>query len=336
MSVKKKVNGKWYYEFMQKGERKHGLCHGCFNKPDAEEYERDVRQKLSLIARGKLPPEKPKIKFAKLVQMYLDYSKTNKKSYKTDVCNVKKLIAFFGAETFIDKILPKDIERFKAEYSNKLKKSTINRHRDALSKMFSIALANGLIDANPVRTIKKMKEDNYQIRFLTKQEEVELFKYLPEYMVPIVTCALHTGMRKTEILTLKWSNISFDTSYIVLLETKSGKKREIPISKKLLKVFKELKHAQKTSQEYVFLNPVTNAPYVDIRDGFEKALKQAKIKHFRFHDLRHTVATRLVEKGTDLVVVKDILGHANIQTTMRYAHPVPELKLKAVQVLNDY
>jgi len=76
--------------------------------------------------------------------------------------------------------------------------------------------------------------------------------------------------------------------------------------------------------------------YVDIKHSFSTCLKRAGIENFRFHDLRHTVATRLVEKGIDLVVVKEILGHSKIETTMRYAHTVPEQKLNAISVLNLY
>jgi site-specific recombinase XerD len=72
------------------------------------------------------------------------------------------------------------------------------------------------------------------------------------------------------------------------------------------------------------------------RDIKTTVLKMADIKNFRFHDLRHTVATRLVEKGIDLVVVKEILGHSKIDTTMRYAHAVPKRKLDVIAVLNSY
>ena len=91
----------------------------------------------------------------------------------------------------------------------------------------------------------------------------------------------------------------------------------------------------KTSN-YVFVNPKTNEPYTDIKKAFSNVIKRANIKNFRFHDLRHTVATRLVEKGIDLTVVQEILGHSKITTTQRYAHPVPQRKLDAIEILNSY
>lgn len=139
-------------------------------------------------------------------------------------------------------------------------------------------------------------------------------------------------MRRGEILNLKWSNIDFSQGFIELLETKSGKSRKIPISSTLKETLQSI---DKTS-EYVFINPRTNEPYTDLKKSFHTVIEKAKIKNFRFHDLRHTVATRLVEKNIDLFVVQDILGHSKITTTQRYAHPVPQRKLDAIEILNSY
>ncbi|HBG49942.1 MAG TPA: hypothetical protein DDW90_10675 [Cyanobacteria bacterium UBA9971] len=139
-------------------------------------------------------------------------------------------------------------------------------------------------------------------------------------------------MRKSEILDLQWSCVDFTQKYIDVLQTKSGKPRQIPMSERLYNTLNE----QKRINEYVFINPITKNRHGNINDIFPDFLKKAEVKNFRFHDLRHTAATRMVEKGADLVVVKDILGHADINITMRYAHPVPEMKLKAIKALNDY
>ena len=155
--------------------------------------------------------------------------------------------------------------------------------------------------------------------------------YFP-YLKPIIICALQTGMRKGEIFGLKWSNICFDYGFIELTETKSGKSRKIPITKTMLEVLNQ----QPRISEYVFINKDTGKPYVDIKHAFSTVLKKANITNFRFHDFRHSVATRLVEKGVPLPVVQEILGHAKITTTMRYAHVVAKQKIEAMDVLDKY
>jgi integrase len=162
---------------------------------------------------------------------------------------------------------------------------------------------------------------------------IHLYSFLnesPPYLKDIVITALQTGMRKGEILNLKWSNIDFTFNFIEILESKSGKSRKIPISDKLLIVLTSI---PKTS-EYVFT--LNGNKIGDIKKCWDTVIKKSGIKNFRFHDLRHTAATRMVEKGIDLAVVKEILGHADISTTMRYAHAVPERKKQAIDVLNNY
>lgn len=153
-------------------------------------------------------------------------------------------------------------------------------------------------------------------------------------MKPILICALNTGMRKGEILGLTWNCVDFKEGFITLLRTKSGKKRKIPISSALRPILEELRN-NKTGH-YVFTSAWTGSRYFDLKRSFPSICKMAGIEDLRFHDLRHTAATRMVSAGIDLVVVQDILGHADIKTTMRYAHPVPERKLLAVEALANF
>lgn len=201
--------------------------------------------------------------------------------------------------------------------------------------MYRLGIKNKLITENPVTDIDKFQEDNHRIRYLTKDEEIRLYEAinkLAPYLRPIVTCALQTGMRRGEIFNLQWENIDYDFGFIEVLESKSGKSRKIPLSDKMLKVLEE----QKNDYKYVFINPNTQLPYRDIHKSFYAVLEEAKIDKFRFHDLRHTVATRMVEKGVPLPVIQEILGHAKISTTMQYVHVIQKQKRSAIQVLNDY
>jgi integrase len=327
-------NGKWYYRFKLNGKEFYRACKGASNLKEAKQYEAIVKAELMRGNLGILE-NKTQARLNEGIKIYLEYSENNKKSYKSDLSMIKHLKEFFNNPE-LNSITPKDIEDFKkyliTEYE--LKNSSVNRHLEALSKLFNLCISNRLIEKNPLKEVKKMKKDNYIVRVLSKTEEIALFKILPLWLKYIVICALKTGMRKSEILTLKWLNIDFKTNCIELLNTKSGKKRKIPLSNKLREVFLEIKKTN--TSEYVFINPQTGDRYIDIKKSFNTAVKKADIKNFRFHDLRHTFATRLIEMGVDIVVVKELLGHASISTTMIYVHSDVERKTNAINLIDSY
>lgn len=329
-----KRNGKYYSRFQINGERHNWLCAGATTKAEADRMEAAFMYKVQQRQNGIIPKEEKNLPLNKLKKIYLDYSETNNRNYKNNQYYIKIIMDYFEENTPAQQILPQNVEKFKdyLRQTRKLKNSSINRYLEIMSKMFNLGIDNGLLTQNPVTKVKKLLEDNHKIRFLTIEEEDRLYKALPDFLKPIVTVALQTGMRKGEILNLQWSNIDFEYGFIELLKTKSGKARKIPISDKLWQVLNK----QNRKNKYVFINPETGLPYVDIKKSFNKAREEAGIRDFRFHDLRHTVATRLVEKGIDLLVVMDILGHTNIETTMRYAHPIPKRKSEAISVLNSY
>lgn len=336
MTIYKK-NNKYYCRFQIDGERHHYLCSGASSASEAKKIEDGFKYKVQQQQNGIISKNsQAKIKLKKLITLYDEYGDVNKLSHSRN--SFGKIIgAYFGVETDISSIKPDKIEKFKNYLRSERKStnSTINKYISALSKMYNLGISNKLITYNPVNEVKKLREDNFKIRYLTKDEEIRMFKCVSvncEHLKPIIICALQTGMRKGEILNLRWSNIDFELNFIEILKTKTGKARKIPISETLLKILNE----QPVISEYVFVNKYTEKPYTDIHNSFATVCKTASIPNFRFHDIRHTVATRLVEKGIDLIVVKEILGHSKIDTTMRYAHAVPKRKLEAIEVLNSY
>ena len=336
MSVYKRGN-KWYCRFQINGERHHLLCKGATSLREAAALEHQFIYKMQQQQNGVIKKENKCIRFKDLYKIYDNYSSLNKKSYNKDISFIRVLKLYFNDNDIANNKTPIDFEKFKSFLKSRrgASNSTINKYLGILSKMYNLCIDEHIIDVNPLANVKKLQEKNYIIRYLLVDEEIRLFKSIKKYrphLEAIVICALQTAMRKSEILLLKWSNINFDYMFINVVESKSGKARKIPISKTLLKVFNSLKH----TSEYVFVNPETNTHYTDIKHSWVTVCKAANIKNFRFHDLRHTAITRMVEKGIPLPVVQDIAGHSKIETTMRYTHIMPEQKVEAIQVLDSY
>ena len=184
-----------------------------------------------------------------------------------------------------------------------------------------------------VRKVKQLEENNKRLRYLSPEECERLIYSCSDYLKPIVITALHTGMRKTEILKLKWKQADMKNGFINLSDTKSGKRRSISISETLNITLKSI--ARRLDIQYVFFNPKTGKHYNDIKKAFNRACDKAKITDFRFHDLRHTFASQLLMGGGDLVALKEILGHSDIKMTLRYAHLASAHMKEAVNILNS-
>lgn len=332
-------NGYWYCEVRVFGLRRHRACKGCNNEDDAYEFALDLAHNLSLIHRGKLPDDKI-ITIKEMFEAFIKYSKANKKpaSQLDDERKVKFFEEYFGSKKSISEITPSKIEGLKTYLTEKkgLSSATFNRYYAVLSKAFNIIIIDKKLNIqSPCRSVKKLKEDNQITRYLTKDEEQRLFAQLKDYQRPIIVCALTTGLRLSNVLGLKWECINFEQGFIEILKqyNKGHKKIQLPLS---VKFRVELEKMGIKDSGFVFLKPNTNEPFKNIREGFKGALKRAGIENFRFHDLRHTVATRLVANGSDLGTVQEYLAHSSYATTQRYAHATPENMLKAVDILDSF
>lgn len=347
-----KKSKRWYFEAMIRGKRYHQAIPEATNRRDAETYfnafKTDLlRGKLDLVENIGCKP------FKELVKVYVEYSKTNHRSYKTNVAKAYKFEKLWGNRQLKD-ISPIDIEKYKINRKKEIKSkekivdgvkipakyisnTTINRDIEVLRKMFNLAIQNGWLTKNPCTGITKLRQENKLERYLTPDEEIRLIEACVgrfEYMKPIIQFALNTGMRKEEILSLTWKCVNFDNNKITLLDTKNGKKRFIPINSVVRSVLKDA-HKKKCC-DYVFANPITKTRYADLKRSFVSLCEKANVENFRFHDLRHTSATRMVGAGVPITMVKDILGHSDIHTTMRYAHAITEQSLEAIETLSNY
>lgn len=371
MSVYQK-DGKWYFEAMIRGKRYHRAVSEANTKKEAEMYfcafKTDLlRGRLDMVENIGIMP------FKKLANKYIEYSKANHRSWQTNVAKAEKFKERWGNKQIKD-ISPMDIEKYRSERKKDIvaqakivdgKKvptkyvsaTTINRDVEVLRKMFSIAVDNGWLIKNPCASIKKLRQENKLERYLGLDEEQRLymacdgnFDFITDeekrkktqsfyknhfsYMKQIIICALHTGMRKEEILGLQWRCVDLKGQKITLLDTKNGKVRKVPINSVLKRELEKLK--KNKLSEYVFTNPVTETRYSDLKRTFNSLCKVAMVNEFRFHDLRHSSATRMVAAGVDIITVKEILGHSDIHTTMRYAHAITEQKLSAVETLANF
>lgn len=322
----------WVGEYKDRGKIKRVTFgkKGIVTKTMAKEMLKKIEQKVKLGQYDMLDAEIPSLK--EFTPEYLRHVKdvVQKRSWYRDEYGSKYFLESYGDKK-LSEITPKDVDDYKTlRLRNDAKPATVNRELQIIRHLFNLASRwRKFFGRNPVSESGLLEVHNQVERILTFEEEERLLNSSPPYLRAILTCALNTGMRKGEILTLKWSNVDLENNVITLehTNTKSKKTRRIPINTPLRKLLLE-QRLKSGGCEYVF--PSSNgSPYKrhdSIKRAFEAALRRAEIKGLRFHDLRHTAATRMVENGANITAISRILGHADLKTTMRYAHPEDSLK----------
>jgi len=204
------------------------------------------------------------------------------------------------------------------------KVNTINNELIALRKTLYLAKRGRYEIDELIKWGNCIRASEFRERILSAEEEERLMAEVADHLRPIVICALNTGMRKGEILSLKWKNIVDGQIVLEAKNTKTKKLRRIPINDDLQTVFDILR--SRNGSEFVFT--YGGKRLKDILNGFSKACKRAKIDDLTFHDLRHVFATRLAKKRVRVETIQRILGHASITTTMRYINyqPLDEMR----------
>jgi integrase len=273
--------------------------------------------------------------FRELATEYLKWAE-RQRSFRSKKGFVLQLVEVFSSLP-LRKISTKVIEQFQTERIQKGNKpATVNRLIATLKHMFTKAVEWDMVEEEALRRVRKVKlleENNKRLRYLSKEEYQELINACEPHLRPIVITALNTGMRKSEILSLKWEQVDLKHGFILLDKTKNNERREIPINNTLRETLTSI--TRRLDIPYVFYDPKTGKPYQNVKRSFHTALRRAKIHDFKFHDLRHTFASHLVMAGVDLTTVKELLGHKSLTMTLRYAHLAPSHKVKAVDILDS-
>jgi integrase len=324
----------WYIDFYYEGKRYVERV-GKVSKSVAQEK---LNIRKAEVIRGEWKPKTVRIIFDKFKEQYIEYSKANKKpkTSQRDIVSLKPLQAFFGGK-FLSEINPFLIEKYKQKRKlDGVSVRTINIELSCLRHMFNMAIKWGKAQKNPVKEVKLFKVPEGKERILSPEEEIKLLEAIRsskkgKLLEPIVITALLTGMRKSELLNLKWANIDFSNRIITVENTKSGYNRKIPMSDKLTEILDRVR--KENHSDFVFSDEKGKS-YKSFRTSWEKALKKAGIENLTFHDLRHTFGTRLGMAGVDIKTIQELMGHKDIKMTMRYSHPTPEHKRKAVEILD--
>ncbi len=244
-------------------------------------------------------------------------------------------------------------------------RTTVNRDMAALKACLSRAVEWQVLDANPLAKLRPLHVDQLsRVRYLSTDEERSLRQALvdrddrirkkrqsanewrrarhrallpdlytspfTDHLHPMVILTLNTGLRRGETLQLQWTDVDLSRQRLTVRGdyAKSGRTRHMPLNDEALQALQQWKWCVEAG-EYVFANR-DGSPLTSIKSSWSHILANAAITDFRWHDLRHHFASRLVMSGVDLNTVRELLGHSDLSMTLRYAHLSPEHKAEAV------
>ena len=310
---------------------------------------------VEILEKGTPRLEAGKVTFRQLAEyvktrFYVPASSSEDGSNVSGVRSVKaadyaidRLVEYLGDKD-IRKIDYEVFEKYKAHRLKTVSIATVNRELSKARKMFGVALSKKWVFANPFYTeagkqlIQVAAETRAVEYILSDAEEQRLFKALQKtdrrHTIPVFIAALETGARWSSLVELlRWKHVNFNAEEVTITtcKDKNMKQWEIPVSTRLKAELLKLKLQRKSDDPD---EPVFASAGVNLRKVWEAARKEAGISWVRFHDLRHTFATRMAEGGMEMQELARILGRTDIAMTYRYYHLTTKVKDKMRDILN--
>lgn len=327
MTLWKRGNVFWAYVWVD-GIR-HAKSTGTGNRKQAALIDQQFKEELNLERMGVSQPQ-PDMTFGELAARFL--SEGTPRPYHIDRL---KILLPYWAETPIGRITKARARDYREHRhrEKRLSDTTVNRDLEALRHMLFWAVDEGLLTANPLSRVHMVRERRKPRLVVSLEEERKLLSAAAPHLQRIAIAALDTGMRRGEILAERWEHIDFGRGllYVTKSKTAGGEAREIPLTRRLA----DLLAAFRQPEGLVFT--FKDQPIRKLKTGWKAALRRAELRYFRFHDLRHTFNTRLMEAGVMQEVRKAIMGHSSGEDVhAMYTHVELPAKREAIRKLEAW
>jgi integrase len=279
---------------------------------------------------------------ADVIEEYLAATKALKHSWKDDARYGKVWIARFPGRT-LDEITSGELERIRTERlrirteedgtERSVTSATVNREYAFLRRVFNVAIRDDKASSNPVSKLTTLREPSGRTRYLLDDEEDRLMKALPsDADRDRVIVLLHTGFRRAELLGLRWRDVDLKGGVLTIPKAKNGEARHVPLTSTVRTILSRQPRSLDGSA-LVFPNSEGHRDLRWAKKTVPSALRAAQIENFRFHDLRHTFASRLAMEGVDPMTIRELMGHKSMAMTLRYSHLSPGHRRTAIERL---
>lgn len=320
----KRGDGTWWYDFVIDGRRYKRALRGIRTRKEAEAIESQVRASVYCGTYGK---QREAIEFTKFAEtIYLQHAKVHLKGSFENVSRFVKHCCRYFKNKPLDEITRGDIEAFRQHRLNtpangqqQKKPNTINREMMQLSGIFTLAVKREYLQSNPVKGLTPFKANNQRERVITPAEEKLLLDAASEKLRPIIVLGLNTGLRLGSLVGLKWGYVDLERREIAFPSgtMKNGKRLVIPINDTAHQVLTRL-HETSGKKANVFAGVGYTRHNISV--AISNLCDRIGLTDVTAHTMRHTFATRLMERNINPLHVKELLGHSSLRMTAGYTH----------------
>jgi integrase len=327
VSLLKRGNVWWSYFYVD-GVR-HQASTGAGNKRQAEIIEAKLKEEVN-NQRFRIVQTDPDMKFGELAARFIASGSVR----PHHLYHLKFLLPFFSEAPVlrVTKSLTEEFRR-QRQAGKCIKDATVNRDLSVLRHILYWAVDEQLLTANPLARLKMARERHTQRQVLSVAEEQLLLDAAKDHLRIMIITALDTGMRRGEITSQRWEDIDFSRKLLFVTHSKTpeGEAREIPLTERLLELL-----LQKRKAEGIIIG-FRGQPVRIVKRTWKTALKNAGLRHVRFHDLRHTFNTRLMEAGVLQEVRMALMGHSSgSRVHSIYTHVELPIKREAIARLEQW